>query len=363
MKRFALALAALCLAALAGCGYWGGGADTADASQADALDPLTGEAARWPGQRPAAVVIHNGMKAARQWGIGDASVAIEALTEGDGDTSLCLVYPSLEAMPKVGPVTQGRDLYWQLLVCQQTIPVQRGAGVYAANLLDQYKISPLDALELGVKGCSYEGGWGQEDVTCWATSGSALAPRAEEAGVPLTLSALSADAEADSAGSAPDPADSGLPSLLPFGASSGGREGVASVQVVFSESSSTSFVYSADAGRYLMCRADGSAQADAGTGAQAAFDNLLILYSAPTRRDDGYSWRYDLTMGAGVYLSGGQVWSILWMPGSETTLSIYSLDGTPLDVNPGSSYIALLGSVARQELILLDAQGQQVTSS
>ena len=39
-----------------------------------------------------------------------------------------------------------------------------------------------------------------------------------------------------------------------------------------------------------MTGADGAPRVDANTGQQAAFDNLLLLYSAPTLRDDGRTW-------------------------------------------------------------------------
>ena len=286
MKKFTLALTALCLAAamtLTGCLPLGTQADDAvSAREAAALDPLTGELARWPGQRPASVFVYNGMDAGRQWGIGEASVVFEALTEGESSTSLCLAYPSLEAVPKVGPVAQAQDLYLQLLICQQAIPVQRGASIYAANFLDCYQISPLDALSLGVKGFNYEGVWGQPDQISWTTSGASLTPLAASAGVSLEPQAAAAAASADSEAEA----DEGirLPPLLPFGEPAGGKEGASSVEVIFSADASTSFTYDAGTGHYLMARADGTPQTDANTGAQAGFDNLLILYSAPPGR-------------------------------------------------------------------------------
>ena len=48
-----------------------------------------------------------------------------------------------------------------------------------------------------------------------------------------------------------------------------------------------------------------SPQLDANNGQQADFDNLLILFSASTLRDDGVTLDYDLTMGGGVWLNGG----------------------------------------------------------
>ena len=56
-----------------------------------------------------------------------------------------------------------------------------------------------------------------------------------------------------------------------------------------------------------MLHHDGSPQLDANTGIQAAFDNLLVLYSASTLRDDGRTLDYDLTMGGGLWLNGGHL--------------------------------------------------------
>ena len=141
-------------------------------------------------------------------------------------------------MPKAGPVSQARDLYLQLLTCQQAIPIQRGASIYAANLLDLYEISPLDALSLGVNGFSYEGEWGQPDQTSWTTSGADLLPLAEEAGVSLEIQPIQPDTDQEDA----EPTTQ-LPPLLPFGEPAGGKEGASSVEVIFSASASTRFTY------------------------------------------------------------------------------------------------------------------------
>ena len=114
MKRIwnlALGTAVLCAALLCGCTFNG---STAPAGSAPA-DPLTGQELQYPGERVAAVVIDNAPASTTQWGIGSASVVLEALTVNGRPTSLCLAYPSVSAMPTVGPVTLGQDLYWQLL--------------------------------------------------------------------------------------------------------------------------------------------------------------------------------------------------------------------------------------------------------
>lgn len=343
----ALALAGLALVVLAGCSLPAlpGAAD----APAAALDPLTGLAAVWSGRRPAAVTVQSDAGATLR-GIGDASLVLEALTQGQAASSLCLVWPSVEAVPEVGPVAPGQDLYYQLLAAQQVLPVQRGAGVYAGNLLDEYGVRAVDALEVGVSAFYYAGAWGQPDALSWYTSGSRLS------GV---LAGLGIDPAAQVESLEDEPAE--LPALLPFGeVTEPGTEGIIGAEIRFSESAATGFSYDAEAGVYRMTGADGAARIDANTGQQATFDNVLVLYSAPALRDDGRTWGYDLTMGGGFYLSGGQAWNILWTQGVDTTLSIYNAGGKAISIQPGRSYIALLGSLPGQQLTLTDSTGGKI---
>ena len=107
-----------------------------------------------------------------------------------------------------------------------------------------------------------------------------------------------------------------------------------------------------------MLRADGSAQLDANTGMQARFDNLLVLYSASSLRDDGLTLDYDLSFGGGVWLNGGRLWHITWTQGTDSTFVFYDADGRPLSICAGRSYIAMVSSVTGQELTVLDSAGQ-----
>ena len=119
------------------------------AESAAPADPLTGQQLLYPEQRAAAVVIENNTDSTTQWGIGSASVVLEALTESGSSTELCLVYPALSAMPTVGPVTRGQDLYWRLLSGQQVLPIQCGSSAYAKRYLEYYNLRAVDAQEVG----------------------------------------------------------------------------------------------------------------------------------------------------------------------------------------------------------------------
>ena len=140
MKRIwnlALGTAVLCAALLCGCTFNGSPAPAGSAP----ADPLPGQELQYPGERVAAVVIDNAPASTTQWGIGSASVVLEALTVNDRPTSLCLAYPSVSAMPTVGPVTLGQDLYLSLIHISE--PTRRTPISYAVFCLKKKKSKPV----------------------------------------------------------------------------------------------------------------------------------------------------------------------------------------------------------------------------
>lgn len=170
MKRFwmrALLCFALSAALLTGCAL-----SPSSHPAESPTDPLTGQELVWPGQRPVAITIDNAAANTTQWGLSTASLVLEALTAQQQATRLCLVYPAVGAVPQVGPVSAGQDLYWRLLVGQQVLPVQRGGGQFDQNYLDYYSLRAVDALEVGTNAFSCETDW--QNVPLWHTSGAAL---------------------------------------------------------------------------------------------------------------------------------------------------------------------------------------------
>ena len=130
--------------------------------------------------------------------------------------------------------------------------------------------------------------------------------------------------------------------------------------VQFPSGSTTRFAYDTDTGTYGMLHNDGTPQLDANTGTQAAFDNLLVLYSASTPRDDGRTLDYDLTMGGGLWLNGGHLWHITWTQGTGSTFAFYDADGRPLRILSGRSYIAWLSSLTGEEVTVQDSAGNDL---
>ena len=331
MKRFwmrALLCFALCAALLTGCAL-----SPSSQPAESPTDPLTGQELVWPGQRPVAITIDNAAASTTQWGLSTASLVLEALTAQQA-TRLCLVYPAVGAVPQVGPVSAGQDLYWRLLVGQQVLPVQRGGGQFDQNYLDYYSLRAVDALEVGSLNIS---------------------PALTESRVTDTSSS-SSDSESGTLLS--------VPNLLPMQENGklpdADASDAMSVRVQFDAQNATGFSYDADSKTYRMLHADGTPQLDANNGQQADFDNLLILFSASTLRDDGVTLDYDLTMGGGVWLNEGHLWNITWTQGSETTFFLYDSNGRPLTLTAGRSYLALVSSLTGQELTVQNSTGENL---
>ena len=210
MKRIwiqRIGAAVLCAVLLAGCMPGGPAADSTASA-----DPLTGQEQQYPGQRPAAVVIDNAPGSTTQWGIGSASVVLEAAARADTAPSLCLVYPSVSAMPTVGPVTLGQDLFWRLLSGQQVLPIQRGCDLYTRNFLDYWNLRAVDALETGRN--AFTTGNTDWASPLWCTNGQSVA---KVLGSLSLSSALSEDPaeSADSTQKGDTSAVPTVPALLP----------------------------------------------------------------------------------------------------------------------------------------------------
>ena len=357
MKRkwsLRLGAAVLCAVLLGSCGSTA----AAPAESTAPADPLIGQQLLYPEQRAAAVVIENTTDSTTQWGIGSASVVLEAMTESGSSTELCLVYPALSAMPVVGPVTRGQDLYWRLLSGQQVLPIQCGSSAYAKRYLEYYNLRAVDAQEVG-RNAFVSTGYSWDNTPLWRTSGKAVAAVLDSLSISTAVNQSASGSESETAGV--------LPALLPQRDTGhlpdANAADAVKATVNFQSGGATGFVYDDALAAYGMLHADGTPQLDANTGTQAVFDNLLILYSGSSLRDDGRTLDYDLSMGGGVWLNGGHLWQITWTQGTQSTLALYDSNGKPLNLPAGRSYIALLSSLTGQELLVQSSTGEALVGA
>lgn len=319
--------------------------ESAVAIQAQELtaDPLTGFELEWQGQRPVAVMINGDTSEQNPWGVSAASVMIEAVTTGQ-DTSLMCLYPAVDAVEQAGPVSAGDDVFLQLVLPLNAIPVQISKTIYAGNLLNTLGVQDLDGYYTGTTCFDYdsERGAAADNEYCWYTNAGLL-----KSG--LELYGLSAEGETRS--------------IFQFGKDQRQDPDIVTAQQVkirYGANDEVTLHYDSFSGRYLRTGADGADMTDAVNGETVKFRNVFLLTVQTGVKDDNATRDYDLSSGDGLYLTQGGWEKVTWRKGDVLEpLMIYAADGSELVVNPGPSYIGLLSSFNGQNAVILDADGNE----
>ena len=300
-------------------------------------NPLTGlaKADDWPeGMRPLAVMLDNVQAALPQRGLQSADLVYEMVTEG-GITRLMAVYSDYTSMPEVGPVRSARDQHVQLIVPLGAMYLHVGGSTYAKALLSQYhyEAKSLDgyfqagALELDA----------QRNLTaaiehCWFTSGELFSQAAAQ---------YRLDTEMDGPQQA---VFQFVPYVQEPRVLAGGE--ASQLYIRFSSYANSAFRYDAEKAQYVKSQF-GAPHLDENTGEAVTFDNLLVLFTDTEKYPGGILTKVNFAWGGvGWYFNGGRCEPVRWLKGApEQPLRIVSADGaeTPVEVNPGRTYIAVVG--------------------
>ena len=314
---------------------------------APAGNPLTGlEDGDYTGKRPVAVTLRTLDGAQPQWGVTAADVLVEGVTEGN-TAGLMALYADVDRISKAGPVGPGRDLFLQVALPLNAVPVHIDKNIYASNLLNTLSYQDLDGYHIGKAAFAFDQGRqdaGYREENCWYTTGELIR---------TGLTNYGASAEGDNT------------PLFRFGTrpevSPENRNGM-NLTVTFSPSDSEQLNYNTGTGLYEKLNSDGSPMTDADNGQQVGFTNVFVFYASSGIKDDGYTRQYDMTAGTGLYLHGGAWERINWTKEDATgPFSLTAADGTPLTVAPGKSFIAIWGGYYGQALRLLDGDGNEQT--
>ncbi len=310
-------------------------------------NPLTGlDDADYSSKRPVAVTLRTLDGAQPQWGIASADVLVEGVTEGN-TAGLMALFADVDAISKVGPVGAGRDLFLQVALPLNAMPVHIDKNVYASNLLNTLTYQDLDGYHVGKTAFAFDQGRqdaGYREENCWYTTGELIRNGAASYSAALE----GANTPLFRFGTRPEVAPEN-------------RNGM-NLTVTFSKSDSEQLNYNTGTGLYEKLNADGSPMTDADNGQQAAFTNVFVLYASSGIKDDGYTRQYDMTGGTGLYLHGGAWEQINWTKEDATgPFALTAADGTPLTVAPGKSFIAIWGGYYGQALTLTAADGSEQT--
>ena len=310
---------------------------------ADGKSALTGLDTDQQGQRPVAVMMYNQKAAWPQWGIGDAKILIEANTEGQ-DTWVMGLYDGAQTVEKVGPVGQGRDLFLQMVMPLQAIPMYIGSDVYASNLVNQYQYQPLDGVYAGTGAYDLDSERAKVylEQYSWYAHKALIESALEQYGQTTEGQPHSFFNFAD--GSAPQ--------------NSQGYE----LDVTYGAKRTARLVYNADDKQYYLYDGDiGQTDANRPEDAPPAhFTNVVLLMTRSGVKDNSVTRQYDLTEGEGLYLSGGGSRVLHWKKGGVTApLQLFDETGAALAVQPGCTYLGIYGGFEGQALKMLGADGAE----
>ncbi len=103
----------------------------------------------------------------------------------------------------------------------------------------------------------------------------------------------------------------------------------------------TTLVYDPEIGRYIYNQY-GQIMSDADTNTYEAFENVIVIFAKDEMDDAGYHIYDTLSGGDGYFACGGKIIPIKWScAGSDQPFTYTLVDGTPLELGVGSTYIAL----------------------
>ena len=307
------------------------------------FNPLTGIAdADYANCRPVAVTLRTIYGAQPQWGVASADVLMQGTVVGTTPAMLAL-YGKVDEIGKVGPVGETGDLLLQFALPLNAVPVHIGKNVYASNLLNTLGYQDVDGLHVGKTAFAFDNDRqlaGYREENCFYTTAD---------GVRAGLEFYGASANGETA---PLFRFSAEPALMPQ------TQNGTTLSIAFSADGIEQLVYDAETALYTKLNTDGTPLTDAENGEAARFTNVFVLYASSGVKDDGHTRQYDLTGGDGLYLYGGAWRAITWTKEDATApLELKEIDGTPLTVSPGKSYIAVWGGYYGQTLAVTAADG------
>ena len=300
-------------------------------------NPLTGE----PGydeallkNRPVIISVENHPKARPQWGLCSSDVVMEMVAEG-GITRMLLMYADKSRIPeKVGPVRSARHYFIELCTGFDAIFVHWGGSTYAYDEFAKGNCAHIDGM--AISSCFFRDKSRNVDLEHTGyTKGSAIIDTISSKGMRTEIRD-----------------DYKNPFKFNTAAKTPSDGSCTSCTVSFSKSYTYTFSYDADTARYYSSL-NGTAFKDS-NGNQQNFTNVIVIYDRITDLGDSKSRvTFDLDNGHGVYLSNGGYRNITWEKGDGSQmLKFYDADGDRLSLNPGRTYIAIVGTNRESQTVI-----------
>lgn len=295
-------------------------------------NPLTGlpmeedTAAR----KPIAIMLNNLKAAMPQQGNSRADIIYEVLAEG-GITRMLGVYHDVSGLGRVGSIRSARLYYLQLAMGHDAVFVHAGGSPEFYETQSAQKLTTID----GVNGPYSGSGIFFRDRDRIAGNHYAYEHSLLSSGENLTSilgkKGLLGDHKA------------GYTYEMSFaedGTPAGGSPASDITVRFLANGKSTSFHLGSDG--YEVSQY-GSAYIDGNDNSTVTVTNVIILQTRCTVLDDAGRIAVDLSSGEGWFACGGKMIPIYWEKGAaEQQLRYYTVDGTPLTLGCGRSYVCII---------------------
>ena len=298
-------------------------------------NPLTGEILEEPmDTRIFAVTINNLQDAMPHHGLLDADIFMEMFVNHSIIRGLAL-FTDPSDVPAIGSVRSTRYMFTDIAQHYDAIVAHAGGSSMVLNNVkergvDGFNIDTWDKTDYSFRD-KERSRQGKSWDACLFADGTGLYAKAQEEGIDIHR-----DIDKDYGFRFTEdgtPADGEQADIINLTFTYKGSNGTSRKD--------SSMIYHQDLGRYVYHQY-GEDMVDGATGEYESFRNVLILLADIHMNQYGYHEADLITGGQGYYACGGRIIPIQWRSQDEhSPLQFFTMDGQPLLMGMGNSYIAI----------------------
>lgn len=289
-------------------------------------------------RRPIAVMINNIKASMPQIGIAQADIIYECLAEG-GITRLLAIYQDYSNLGTVGSIRSSRDYYLDLAQIHDAFYIHAGGSEIAYSQIASRDIDNLDGVRTTVSGVF----WRDSDRLQTMSKEHTMVTSGEKIAMGIQKQKYRTEHESSF--------ESSYSFYRSFTALNGSKAEY--IKIPHSSSYTSEFYYDEDLKLYRKNQF-GKAHIDGATGEQLSFTNVIILFAEQKTVDDYGRLEVTLTgTGSGYYCCGGEMIPITWKRSDrDGGITLLNQDGSPLQLNPGKSFISIASTKIQKKTIV-----------
>ncbi len=293
--------------------------------------------------RPVAVMINNLKKSCPQAGVRHVDVMYECLAEGDITRLLCLV-SDYDEIGEIGSIRSVRDYFLDFVQNHDAILVHAGGSPDGYAGIKNRDIDNIDGVNENAPNVFYRN---QERKQ---TMGYEHSMMTDGQKIVSGLSYLKYRTDVKDGFNSPL-------DFVKYGTSADMSNGQTAehVYIPFSVSEKVDMVYNKETGEYDRFQFGGVPHIDSETGEQLSFKNIFILFcDSGLVPGDDKDRIYVGTTGSDTcyYITDGKAIEVKWTKDTRDSEIVFThLDGTPLEINRGKTYIAVAPQIRSNVLL------------